>query len=253
MNDAFSSPQSVLVLGGTSEIARATVLALVARRARTVVLVGRDSEGLEEAAGEARAAGAPNVSTEILDIADIGRHEEVINRLFADRDGFDLVVMAVGVLGDQATDERDPVAAAGVISTNFTGPAAACLVVADRLRDQGRGTLVVMSSVAGERVRRANFVYGSSKAGLDGFAQGLGDALAGSGARVMIVRPGFVHTRMTAGMDAAPLATTADAVAAAIVAGLAKGADVLWVPASFRAVMSVTRHLPRAVFRKIPR
>lgn len=251
MNDAFGSPQSVLVLGGTSDIARATVRALIARRARTVVLAGRDPEALRGPADEARAAGATTVATVRFDATDTGGHEQLFDKVFAEHGRLDMVLMAVGVLGDQVADEADPTAAARVITTNFTGPAGACLAVAGHLRAQGQGTLVVLSSVAGERVRRANFVYGSSKAGLDGFAQGLGDSLAGSGARVMIVRPGFVTTRMTAGMKPAPMAVTAEQVAGAIVAGLTKGSETVWVPAGLRAVMAVTRHLPRGVFRKL--
>jgi decaprenylphospho-beta-D-erythro-pentofuranosid-2-ulose 2-reductase len=101
-------------------------------------------------------------------------------------------------------------------------------------------------------VRRANFIYGSSKAGLDGFAQGLGDSLVGSGARVMVVRPGFVTTKMTAGMKPAPLAASAEQVAAAILEGLAKGAQIVWAPGALRPMMILARHLPRAVFRRLP-
>lgn len=252
MNDAFAQPQSVLVLGGSSDIARATVRQLVAARTRTVVLAGREPLGLASAAADARAAGATHVATVSFDAADVASHADVLGKAFADHGDFDLVIMAVGVLGDQAHDEADPVAAAGVIWTNFAGPAAACLVVAERLREQGHGTLAVLSSVAGERVRRSNFVYGSSKAGLDGFAQGLGDALVGSGARVMVVRPGFVHTKMTAGLKVGPMAATTDQVATAILAGLAKRADVVWVPSALRWMMVVARHLPRAVFRRFP-
>jgi decaprenylphospho-beta-D-erythro-pentofuranosid-2-ulose 2-reductase len=126
-----------------------------------------------------------------------------------------------------------------------------CLASARRLRDQGHGTLVVLSSVAGERVRSANFVYGSSKAGLDGFCQGLGDALVGSGVRVLIVRPGFVPTKMTAGRDRAPFSTTPEQVAEVVVRGLQSGAEVVWSPPVLRWVMAVARHLPRAVFRRL--
>ena len=117
--------------------------------------------------------------------------------------------------------------------------------------DQGHGTIVVLSSVAGERVRKSNYVYGASKAGLDGFAQGLGDALQGTGARVMVVRPGFVHTKMTAGRKPAPFSTTPDAVADAVVRGLEKGAETIWAPPALRFVMSGMRHLPRPLWRKV--
>ena len=126
------------------------------------------------------------------------------------------------------------------------------LAVADRLRHQGHGRLVVLSSVAGERARQANFIYGSSKSGLDAFAQGLGDSLYGSGVRVMIVRPGFVVGRMTEGMKPAPFSTTPTAVADAVVKGLESGAAVVYAPPVLRWVFAVMKHLPRAVWRKMP-
>ena len=142
-------------------------------------------------------------------------------------------------------------AAAAAISTNFTGAVSAGLIVARHLRDQGHGKLIVLSSVAGERVRKTNFVYGSSKAGLDGFAHGLGDALSGSGASVLVVRPGFVHTKMTAGMEPAPLSTTPDAVADAIIDGLKTGRTTIWVPSTLRWVFAAFRHLPRPLWQVV--
>jgi len=120
------------------------------------------------------------------------------------------------------------------------------------MRAQGHGTLCVFSTVAGERPRRSNFVYGSSKAGLDAFAQGLGDSLVGTGVNVVVVRPGFVHTKMTQGLDAAPLATTPEKVAEATLEGIAKGAHTVWAPPALRYVMSVLRHVPRPIFRRLP-
>ncbi len=253
MNDSLSSPQSVLVLGGSSEIARAVVRELVGRRARRVVLAGRPSAQLEAAADEARSLGATDVATVTLDVTDLDGIPGAIDEVFDTHGDIDLALMAVGVLGDQPADEADPAAAAGVLATNFTGPAAACLAVARRLRSQGHGILAVLSSVAGERVRRDNFVYGSSKAGLDGFCQGLGDSLVGTGARVLIVRPGFVHTRMTTGLPPAPLSTTASQVAKVVLRGLETGAEVVWAPPALRWLMVLGRHLPRALWRRIPR
>src|SRR5262249_5756417 len=125
-------------------------------------------------------------------------------------------------------------------------------LAATRLGAGGPGSFVVLSPAAGGRARRSNFVYGSTKAGLDAFFQGLGDALAGSGASVMIVRPGFVHTKMTAGGDPAPPATTPEAVGAAIVRGLERGSEIVWVPPALRWVMAALRHVPRPLFRKLP-
>jgi decaprenylphospho-beta-D-erythro-pentofuranosid-2-ulose 2-reductase len=252
MIDAIGRPQSVLVLGGSSEIAQAIVTRLVPARCRTVILAGRDGPKLLAAAENAAEAGADTIETVAFDAADIEHHREVVDRIFEQFGDLDLVVVAAGVLGDQAVDEHDPVAAAAVLTTNFTGLAAAMLAVADRLRRQGHGKLVVLSSVAGERARKANFVYGSSKSGLDAFAQGLGDSLAGSGASVLIVRPGFVVGRMTEGMDPAPFATTPEAVADAVVRGISSGAAVVYVPPLLRWVFLAMKHLPRAVWRRMP-
>lgn len=250
MKDAFGSPQSLLVLGGTSEIALAAARRLVARRARTVWLAGRPTPALEEAAGRLRSLGA-EVRTVAFDALDTGGHEEVLGKVFAEGD-IDVVLLAFGVLGDQKRAEAEPAAAVQVAQTNYTGAVSAGLVCARALRVQGHGSLVVLSSVAGERARRSNFVYGSSKAGLDAFAQGLGDALYGTGVHVMVVRPGFVRTRMTAGLKPAPLATTPAAVAVAIEAGLRRRSEVVWVPGALRPVATVLRHMPRALFRRLP-
>ncbi|MGW2815142.1 decaprenylphospho-beta-D-erythro-pentofuranosid-2-ulose 2-reductase [Streptomyces sp. NPDC001415] len=250
MKDAFGTPQSLLVLGGTSEIGLATARRLVARRTRTVWLAGRPSPALEEAAAELRELG-PDVHTLAFDALDCAAHEVALGKVFAEGD-IDMVLLAFGVLGDQPRDESEPLAAVRVAQTNYTGAVSAGLVCAKALQTQGHGSLVVLSSVAGERARRGNFIYGSSKAGLDAFAQGLGDALHGTGVHVMVVRPGFVRTKMTAGLSEAPLATTPEVVALAIEAGLRRRAEVVWVPGVLRVVMSALRHAPRGVFRRLP-
>jgi decaprenylphospho-beta-D-erythro-pentofuranosid-2-ulose 2-reductase len=250
VKDAFGLPQSLLVLGGTSEIALATARRLIARRTRTVWLAGRPSPALDEAVQDLRAHGA-DVRTVAFDALDPDTHEEALDKVFAEGD-IDLVLLAFGILGDQAHDERDPSAAVRVARTNYIGAVSAGLVAARALQTQGHGSLVVLSSVAGERARRANFIYGSSKAGLDAFAQGLGDALQGTGVHVMVVRPGFVRTRMTAGLPEAPLATTPEAVATAIELGLRRRSETVWVPGVLRVVMSALRHVPRGLFRRLP-
>ncbi|MFJ8231612.1 decaprenylphospho-beta-D-erythro-pentofuranosid-2-ulose 2-reductase [Streptomyces sp. NPDC094448] len=249
MKDAFGAPQSLLVLGGTSEIGLAVARRLIARRTRTVRLAGRPSPGLEAAADSLRALGA-DVSTVPFDALDPAAHEETLGKVFADGD-IDLVLLAFGVLGDQANDEGDPAAAVRVAQTNYTGAVSAGLVCATALQNQGHGSLVVLSSVAGERARRTNFIYGSSKAGLDAFAQGLGDALHGTGVHVMVVRPGFVRSRMTAGLPDAPLSTTPEAVALAVEQGLRRRSELVWVPGTLRVVMSALRHVPRPLFRRL--
>ncbi|MEW1693928.1 decaprenylphospho-beta-D-erythro-pentofuranosid-2-ulose 2-reductase [Streptomyces sp. NPDC093249] len=250
MKDAFGAPQSLLVLGGTSEIGLATARRLIARRTRTVWLAGRPSPALAAAAESLRALGA-DVRTVPFDALDPESHEERLGKIFTEGD-IDMVLLAFGVLGDQARDESDPVAAVRVALTNYTGAVSAGLVCAGALQAQGHGSLVVLSSVAGERARRADFIYGSSKAGLDAFAQGLGDALYGTGVRVMVVRPGFVRSRMTAGRAEEPFATTPEAVATAIELGLRRRSETVWVPGVLRMVMAAVRHVPRPLFRRLP-
>ncbi len=248
MQDALGSPQSALVLGGSSEIALATVRRLIDARCRHVVLAVRDLEAAEAPAAELRARGA-EVELVAFDALDTASHAKVIGDVFDGVTDIDLVLLAFGVLGDQAMFDADPEAAADAARINYVGAVSSGLVVANLLRAQGHGTLVVLSSVAAERPRKTNFVYGSSKAGLDAFAQGLGDALIGTGARVMVVRPGFVHTRMTAGMDAQPFSTTPDVVAAQITRGLERGSTTVWAPPIVRWMFVVLRHLPRPLWR----
>jgi len=248
MKDALGSVQSALVLGGTSEIALAIVDRLIADRCRTVVLAGRDPDTLERAAAPRR-SGSVSVSTVSFDAMDTVNHAEQLAEVFAQHGDLDLVVVAFGVLGSQDQFDHDPAAAADAITANYTGGVSASLAVATELRRQGHGTLVVISSVAAERSRKSNFVYGSSKAGLDAFAQGLGDALKPDGIRVLVVRPGFVHTRMTAGLDPQPFSTTPQAVAEATERALRRGAEIVWAPGILRWVFAIMRHLPRPVWR----
>lgn len=250
MSDLEPLPRSLLVLGGTSEIALATVRRLIARGARTVRLAGRPSPALDQAARSLRALGA-DVRTVAFDALGPESHEPVIGEEFAEG-GVDLVLLAFGILGDQAHDEREPLRAVRVAQTNYTGAVSAGLVAARALQTQGHGSLVVLSSVAGDRARRVDFIYGSSKAGLDTFAQGLGDALYGTGVHVMVVRPGFVLTRGTAGLPRAPFATTPEAVATAVELGLRRRSETVWVPGVLRPVTAVLRHVPRTVFRRLP-
>jgi decaprenylphospho-beta-D-erythro-pentofuranosid-2-ulose 2-reductase len=252
VKDGLGDVQSILLLGGTSEIGRAIAGRLARPRQAAIVLAGRDQAALEVAAGELRQSGAWNTTTLAFDALDTAGHDAVVEEAAARLGDIDVVILAFGVLGDTTADEAGGDGAVRLAAVNYVGGVSAGLAAARRLRAQGHGTLVVLSSVAGERVRKANYIYGSSKAGLDGFAQGLGDALDGSGARVLIVRPGFVTTKMTAGMKAPPLSTTADQVAEATDAALRQGREIVWVPGAFRWVMVVMRHLPRPIFRRLP-
>jgi decaprenylphospho-beta-D-erythro-pentofuranosid-2-ulose 2-reductase len=252
MNDAFGRPQSIVVLGGTSDIARELVKRVAPDRCRSVVLAGRDADALEHAAASLRTS-VPRVECVTFDARDAASAAKTVTQCFeAAGEAVDLVVLAVGELGEQDADERDPARVAQMLTVNLTWPAAALGEAAAVLRAQGHGSIVVLSSVAGFRVRRANYIYGSSKAGLDAYAVGLGEALRDAGVRVHVVRPGFVHTKMTEGRDAAPFAVGPDRVADDIARGLRRDQAVIWSPGVLRFVFSAFRLLPQAVWRKLP-
>jgi decaprenylphospho-beta-D-erythro-pentofuranosid-2-ulose 2-reductase len=250
LRDATGAVQSVLVLGGTSEIGVAIARRLARDRARRVILAARDPSSAETAAAAIRDLGA-GVETATFDATDFGSHPGFVDDVFDRFGDIDLVLVAWGVLGDQERLARDHDAAVEAVEVNYTGVVSVSIPLVERLRRQGHGTIVYLSSVAGERARASNFVYGSTKAGMDAFAQGLGDSLDGSGVRVMVVRPGFVKTKMTEGLEPAPLSTDADAVAEAVAAGLRRNAHTVWAPGPLRFVMSALRHLPRPIFRKL--
>lgn len=250
MIDALGQPQSMLVLGGTSDIALATAEALAGDRLRRVVLAGRDETALQSAADRLRGSGITHVATAHFDAVDTAEHAALVEAAFSEGD-IDVVLLAFGVLGDQQLEEQEPAEAVAAVTVNYVGAVSVGLHVANALRRQGHGVLVVLSSVAGVRARRANFVYGSAKAGLDAFAQGVDQALYGSGAKVLIVRPGFVRSRMTEGRPSAPFASTPEAVAAAIRGAIRTGAATVWVPRQLQLVMTAVRHLPRPLFRRL--
>ena len=238
---AAGGGRRIIVLGGTSEIALAIVRELAPRQ---VALVGRDPQRL----GDAAASLHGNVEIVLLgEDADTA-----VGSAFERLGGADLVVVAVGRLGERGGIPDELGDAVEVLRVNVVVAGALLLAAARHLRDQGHGTLIVLSSVAGERVRPANLVYGAAKAGLDALARGLADALHGDGVGVLIVRPGFVRTRMTSGLRPPPLATDADAVARAVHRGLERGDDIVWTPAVLRPIMLAMRLLPRAILRRLP-
>ena len=243
--------ETVLVLGGRSEIGLAVAQRLAP--GATVVLAARRSTDLDEEEKALLAAGAAEVDRVEFDADDLDSHRPILDEVVRRHGRLDVVVVAFGILGDQARAERDPAHAVQIVHTDYVAHVAVLLHLTAILRAQGRGTLVVFSSVAGARVRRANFVYGSAKAGLDGFASGLADSLHGSGVRLLLVRPGFVIGRMTEGMSPAPFSSTPDQVADAAVAALRTGRDEVWVPGVLRPVFALLKHAPRALWRRMPR
>ena len=249
MLNALGVPQSLLLLGGTSDIALA-IARRYARNGLRVLLAARPSERRTAAAAELTGLGC--TVTEIdLDARDAASHAATVEAAFAGGD-VDLAVLAFGLLGDPEQDWVDPDSALELAEVNYAAPVHLGVLLANRMRTQAHGRIVALSSVAGERVRRSNFVYGSTKAGFDGFFLGLGEALREHGVKVLVVRPGFVHSKMTAGLKEAPLAVTPEQVADAVVSAVAGGKELIWVPNAMRVVMSGLRHVPRPLFRRLP-
>jgi short-subunit dehydrogenase len=241
----------VVIFGGRSEIG----IELATRLApgTTVVLVARRADSLDEQVAAARAAGATAVHVREFDADDLASHAPLVESIVAEHGPIGTAVLAFGILGDQARAEKDPAHAAAIVHTDFVAQVSLLTVLANVMRSAGAGRIVVFSSVAGVRVRRANYVYGSAKAGLDGFCSGLADALHGSGVHLLLVRPGFVIGRMTEGMEPAPMSSTPDRVAAATVRALARRRRTVWVPWMLQPFFVGMRLLPQFVWRRMPR
>ena len=252
----------IVIFGGRSEIG--VELATRLAPGATVLLAARRADKLDDEVAAVRAAGAAAVHVREFDADDLASHAPLVESIVAEHGPIGTALLAFGILGDQARAEKDPGHAAAIVHTDFVAQVSLLTVLANTMRlarrasigDEPlarRASIVVFSSVAGVRVRRANYVYGSAKAGLDGFSSGLADALYGTGVHLLIVRPGFVVGRMTEGMTPAPLSSTPDQVASATVRALAKRRRTVWVPWSLRPMFIGLRLLPQFVWRRMPR
>jgi decaprenylphospho-beta-D-erythro-pentofuranosid-2-ulose 2-reductase len=252
MLDAVGNPQTILLLGGTSEIGLAICERYLRTASARIILAAMpDDPGRDDAVAQMKAAGAREVELLDFEALDTDSHPKVIEQAFAGGD-VDVAIVAFGLLGDAEElwqNQRKAVQIAGI---NYTAAVSVGVLLGEKMRAQGFGQIIAMSTVAGERVRRSNFVYGSTKAGLDGFYLGLGEALREYGVRVLVIRPGQVRTRMSAHIKEAPLTVDKEDVAELAVSSAAKGKDLVWAPPTFRYVMMVLRHIPRPVFRKLP-
>jgi short-subunit dehydrogenase len=251
MKDTADTGEVVVIFGGRSEIG----IELATRLApgATLLLAARRPELLDAQVAALQAAGAAAVHVRDFDADDLASHGPLVDSIVAEHGPIGTAVLAFGILGDQARAEKDAEHAAAIVHTDFVAQVSLLTVLANSMRAAGSGAIVVFSSVAGVRVRRANYVYGSAKAGLDGFCSGLADALHGSGVRLLLVRPGFVIGRMTEGMTPAPFSSTPAQVAAATARALTKGRRTVWVPGILRPVFFGMRLLPQFVWRRMPR
>jgi decaprenylphospho-beta-D-erythro-pentofuranosid-2-ulose 2-reductase len=242
MRDALGRYARIVVLGGGSEIGQAIAREVLWDGPATVVLAARRPSAIDAHDLEECGAAIERVP---FDLRDPSTHANP----FRGQEDADLVILAGGVLGDQATSEHDPASAREVAETNFSGAVSALTHAMVRLRAQGHGTIVVLSSVAAVRPRRSNFVYGSAKAGLDAFARGLQLESKDHGVHTLIVRPGFVRTEMTKGMKPLPLSVSAEDVGIAVAAALRRERAVVWVPKTMRMMALALTVLPSPLLR----
>jgi decaprenylphospho-beta-D-erythro-pentofuranosid-2-ulose 2-reductase len=250
--DAVGNPQTILLLGGTSEIGLAICERYLQNaHARILLAAMPDDPGRDDAVAQMKAAGARSVELIDFEATDTDSHPKMIDAAFAGGD-VDVAIVAFGLLGDAEELWQNQRKAVQIAEINYTAAVSVGVLLGEKMRAQGFGQIIAMSSAAGERVRRSNFVYGSTKAGLDGFYLGLGEALKPSGVRVLVIRPGQVRTRMSAHIKEAPLTVDKEYVANLAVTASAKGKELVWAPGAFRYVMMVLRHVPRPIFRKLP-
>lgn len=252
MLNAVGQAQHILLLGGTSEIGLAIVDELAKRGGKpTVTLAARhDSPRIDAAVDEVSRHGAGEVRVVDFDAFDTDSHPAVIEAAFADGD-VDVAIVAFGTLGDQEELWQNQEAAVASAQTNFTAPVSVGVLLGQKMKAQGHGRIIAMSSVAGMKVRRSNFVYGSTKAGMDGFYTQLGEALRPYGVTVTVVRPGQVRTKMTHGLQEAPLTVNKDQVATAAVDAALSGKPHVFVHKLFGPISFVLQHIPAPIMRRL--
>lgn len=250
----MTNPLRVIILGATSAIAEATAR-LYAQEDARLLLAGRNAGHLDQISADLLARGATSAIVETLDLGETGIAARALDRMIETLGGVDHVLLFYGILGDQARAETDEAYAAAVLETNFNSAAQWCLAAAARLEKQGRGSLVVIGSVAGDRGRQSNYVYGAAKAGLGVLVQGIAHRLAirqPKGARAVLVKPGFVDTPMTAGMKkGGPLWAKPEAIAAIVRKAADRGGPIVYAPWFWRVILLVIRLVPAPIFHKV--
>ncbi|WP_321340443.1 SDR family NAD(P)-dependent oxidoreductase [Breoghania sp.] len=241
----------LVILGATSAIAEATARRFAAKRAH-ILLVGRKGERLEAMAGDLRSRGAGRVETMVCDLVEERDVRGLLDEFASLIGGIDQLLIAYGVMGRQREAELDPAAAERIFQVNFNSVAAWSLAGAEVFERQGHGTLLILGSVAGDRGRRGNYVYGAAKAGIAALAEGINHRFADKGPRVVLVKPGPTATPMTRGMNrGGPLWSTPDQIAGVVVGSAAGGGAVAYAPWFWRYLMLVIRNLPSRIFNRL--
>jgi decaprenylphospho-beta-D-erythro-pentofuranosid-2-ulose 2-reductase len=244
------APRKILVLGATSGIAEATCR-IWATQGASLFLVARNPQKLAAVAADLRTRGATYVGTAVADLDDTDNHPELLAHAVNSLTGMDIAYLAHGILGDQAEAERDFNTAAQIIYTNYMAPVSLLTWLANFCVQRHAGTLAVISSVAGDRGRKSNYLYGSSKAGLSAFLAGLRNRVDREGVTVLTIKPGPTRTAMTAAMPNSEKFADVDSVAESIVSAIDKRKDVLYVPFQWQPIMFIIRNLPERIFKKL--
>lgn len=244
------APRRILVLGATSGIAEACCR-IWAERGECLYLVGRSGEKLASVAADLRTRGAAFVDSAVVNLDDTAVHAELLAHAINSLGGLDVAYLTLGVLGDQGKSERSFVEASQILHTNYVAPVSLLTWLANYCAQRHSGTLAVLSSVAGDRGRKSNYVYGSSKAGLTAFLGGLRNRIDREGVRVMTIKPGPVKTSMTEGMKGSEKFADVNKVAATVVKAIDGGKDVVYVPGIWRVIMTVIRAIPEFIFKKM--
>lgn len=241
--------RKILIVGATSTIAEQTARHFAAA-GDALFLTGRNEERLAAIADDLRVRGAPTVAAQVMDADDLAAHAPMIDAAEAALGGLDTVLVAYGTLPDQAACAADPAAAVAAWHTNAVSVIALLTDIANRFERQSFGTIAAISSVAGDRGRASNYVYGSAKAGLNAFMDGLRHRLFAAGVQVVNIRPGMVDTPMTAEFDKGPLFASPDKVGADIHRAIENGTAVRYTPGFWRLIMAIIRAVPRAIFHR---
>jgi decaprenylphospho-beta-D-erythro-pentofuranosid-2-ulose 2-reductase len=244
------SPQNILILGATSAIAIAT-MRIYAARGASFYLVARNSEKLSVVAADAQVRGASHVFTRVLNLDEIHQHAELLARAVQKLSGLDMALIAQGVLGDQGEAERDFAAAEAIIRTNFVSVLSLVTSLANYFEQRRSGTIAVISSVAGDRGRKSNYIYGTSKAAVTVLLAGLRNRLDRLGVQVLTIKPGFVASPMTARLKQGILFASPETIARGIVSAIEHRKDVVYLPWFWWPIMAIIRMVPEKIFKRL--
>jgi decaprenylphospho-beta-D-erythro-pentofuranosid-2-ulose 2-reductase len=249
-NQSQSGPKKILVLGATSGIAEATCRIWAAQGAR-LFLVARNAEKLAAVAADLKTRGASYIDTAVADLDDTGQHPALLAHAINSLTGMDIAYLAHGILGEQQQAEQEFGHAEQIIHTNFIAPVSMLTWLASYCVQRHAGVLAVISSVAGDRGRKSNYLYGSSKAGLSAFLGGLRNRVDREGVTVLTIKPGPTKTAMTSGMKGSEKFADVNATAKSIVAAIDKRRDSLYVPFQWQPIMFIIRNIPESIFKKL--